>query len=174
MKRSRLSYGYIRLAIVPSPIPRSPAVRLIAAGFTLLEVMIAVAFIGIGMLALLSLHNRNLHTVIGAQELSRVIVLGQALMTQAETERYPNLGRTSGDFQKDYPGKYPGLRWQRDVTVTPGVPDLRTVTVRILYGARGSRTFLLTEIMHNPTPNPPSAAAGGVGLNGQSNSPPNN
>jgi prepilin-type N-terminal cleavage/methylation domain-containing protein len=154
--------------------PQAPTARLGAAGFTLLEVMIAVAFIGIGMLALLSLHNRNLHTVIGAQELSRVVVLGQALMTQAETERYPNLGRTSGDFQKDYPGKYPGLRWQRDVTITPGVPDLRTVTVRILYGVGGRRTFLLTEIMHNPTPNPPPAAAGGVGLSGQSNSPDNN
>lgn len=165
---------HLRLVITASLMPPSPAARAVAAGFTLLEVMIAVAFIGIGMLALLSLHNRNLHTVIGAQELSRVVVLGQALMTQAETERYPNLGRTSGDFQKDYPGKYPGFRWQRDVTITPGIPDLRTVAVSILYGAGGKRVFLLTEIMHNPTPNPPPGAAGGVGLNGQSNTPDNN
>jgi general secretion pathway protein I len=138
----------------------------LARGFTLLEVMIAVAFIGIAMLALLTLHNRNLHSVIGAQEMSRAVVLAQALMAQAETERYPSLGNTSGDFQRDYPGKYPGYRWQREVAPTPGPPDLRTVTVRIFYGSNGKRVFELDEIMHNPTPNPPPQAAGGAQQNG--------
>jgi general secretion pathway protein I len=132
-----------------------------APGFTLLEVMIAVAFIGIAMLALLTLHNRNLHSVIGAQEMSRAAVLAQALMAQAEAERYPAMGSTSGDFQRDYPGKYPDYRWQRDVAATVGLQDLRTVTVRIFYGSNGKRTFELAEIMHNPTPNPPPQAAGG-------------
>jgi hypothetical protein len=128
--------------------------------------MIAVAFIGIGMLALLSLHNRNLHSVIGAQELSRATVLAQALMAQAETERYPDLGSASGDFQKDYPGKYPGYRWQRDVAATAGFQDVRTVTVRVFYGSSGKRAFELTEIMHNPSPNPPPSVPGGAQPNG--------
>ncbi|HUN59923.1 MAG TPA: prepilin-type N-terminal cleavage/methylation domain-containing protein [Candidatus Binataceae bacterium] len=140
--------------------------RRIACGFTLLEVMIAVAFIGIAMLALLTLHNRNLHSVIGAQEMSRAVVLAQAVMAQAETERYPDLGTTSGDFQKDYPGKYPGYRWQRQVASTPGLQDLRTVTVRVFYGNTGSRIFELDEIMHNPTPTPPPQAAGNAQNNG--------
>ena len=130
-------------------------------GFTLLEVMIAVAFIGIAMMSLLALHDRNLHSVMHAQDLSRAVTLAQALMSQAETQRYPDLGRTSGDFQKDYAGKYPGFRWQRDVVQTGTLPDLRTVTVRIEYGSEGRRSYELTEIMHNPTPTPPAGVAAG-------------
>jgi general secretion pathway protein I len=141
-------------------------IRGVARGFTLLEVMIAVAFIGIAMLALLTLHNRNLHSVIGAQEMSRAAVLAQAVMAQAETERYPDLGSTKGDFQRDYPGKYPGYRWQRDVAATSGVQDLRTVTVRIFYGSTGQRVFELDELMHNPTPNPPPGIANAAAQNG--------
>ena len=127
--------------------------------FTLLEVMIAVAFIGIAMLALLSLHDRNLHSVLQAQEMSRAVALAQALMAQAETERYPDLGRTSGNFEKDYPGKYPGYQWRREVSQTANLPDLRTVTVRIVY-AGGARSFEISEIMHNPAPQPPANANG--------------
>jgi general secretion pathway protein I len=129
-----------------------------ASGFTLLEVMIAVAFIGIAMLSLLSLHDRNLHSVMQAQELSRAITLAQALMSQAEAERYPDVGRTSGNFDKDYPGKFPGYQWQRDVTQTASLPDLRTVTVRIIYGINGRRAFEVSEIIHNPSPTPPANA----------------
>jgi general secretion pathway protein I len=148
--------------------PQVPEATQVARGFTLLEVMIAVAFIGIAMLALLTLHNRNLHSVIGAQEESRAAVLAQAVMAQAEATRYPDLGSTSGDFQRDYPGKYPSYRWQRNVTVTAGMQDLRTVTVRILYGSTGRRVFELDEIMHNPTPNPPPGTASGSPQNGAS------
>jgi hypothetical protein len=90
------------------------------------------------------------------------------VMAQAEATRYPDLGSTSGDFQRDYPGKYPSYRWQRNVTVTAGMQDLRTVTVRILYGSTGRRVFELDEIMHNPTPNPPPGTASGSPQNGAS------
>ncbi|MBI3759086.1 MAG: prepilin-type N-terminal cleavage/methylation domain-containing protein, partial [Deltaproteobacteria bacterium] len=43
--------------------------------FTLLEVMIAVAFIGIAMLALLSLHQSNLQSVIRGQDLTQASML---------------------------------------------------------------------------------------------------
>jgi type II secretion system protein I len=136
----------------------SPPQLLPVLGFTLLEVMIAIAFIGIAMLSLMSLHDRNLHSVIHAQEMSRAAALAQALMSQAETERYPDLGNTRGNFEKDYPGKYPGYQWQREVSQTANLPDLRTVTVRIQYA--GGRTFEVSEIMHNPSPTPPANTAG--------------
>jgi general secretion pathway protein I len=138
----------------------------VSRGFTLLEVMIAIAFIGIAMLSLLSLHDRNLHSVMHAQEMSRAVTLAQALMSQAETERYPDLGKTGGNFEKDYPGKYPGYQWQRVVSQTANLPDLRTVTVRILY-AGGGRSFEVSEIMHNPSPQPPANASGQNGQNDQ-------
>ena len=57
--------------------------------FTLLEVMIAVAFIGIAMLALLSLHQSNLQSVIRGQDLTQASMLAQQLMSTAEVERFP-------------------------------------------------------------------------------------
>jgi general secretion pathway protein I len=156
----KLAIRRYSLEVGEPPRPRT------AGGFTLLEVMIAIAFIGIAMLSLLSLHDRNLHSVLQAQQMSRAVTLAQALMAQAETERYPDLGKTSGNFEKDYAGKYPGYQWQREVSQTANLPDLRTVTVRILY-ADGRRSFETSEIMHNPSPQPPANANGQNGQNDQ-------
>jgi general secretion pathway protein I len=123
--------------------------------FTLLEVMIAVAFIGIAMLALLSLHQSNLASVIRAQDLTRASMLAQQLMSTAEVERFPLPGRTHGDFHRDYPGgQFNNFRWEREVTLLPQFPDMRRVRVSVIYGHRFGRRFDLLEYMHNPNPPP--------------------
>jgi general secretion pathway protein I len=121
-------------------------------GFTLLEVMIAVAFIGIAMLALLSLHQGNLDSVIRAQELTQASMLAQQLMSTAEASRFPPPGWTRGDFSRDYPGQYENFRWQREVDVLPQFPDMRRVSITITYGHGFERNFKVVEFMHNPTP----------------------
>jgi type II secretion system protein I len=121
-------------------------------GFTLLEVMIAVAFIGIAMLALLSLHQNNLDSVIRAQDLTRASMLAQRLMSTAEADRFPAPGQTRGDFSRDYPGQYKNFRWERQVEVLQQFPDVRRVRVSITYGHHFGRRFNLLEFMHNPTP----------------------
>lgn len=120
--------------------------------FTLLEVMIAVAFIGIAMLALLSLHQSNLESVIRAQDLTRAAMLAQQLMSTAEVDRFPLPGQTRGDFAHDYPGQFKNFRWAREVDVIPEFPDMRRVRVSILYGHGFNRRFDLFEYMHNPNP----------------------
>ena len=140
-----------------------PPAKLFAPAFTLLEVMIAVAFIGIALLALLSLHHTDLQSVIRAQNLTRAAMLAQAVMTEAEMERFPQPGTTSGDFSRMYPGLYPDFRWERQVDQSPLFPEVRRVRVRVLYGPGLHRSFDLTEFMHNPIP-PPRPA----GLQGQS------
>jgi type II secretion system protein I len=136
--------------------------------FTLLEVMIAVAFIGIAMLALMSLHQSNLASVIRAQDLTRAAMLAQQLMSTAEVERFPLPGQTRGDFAHEYRGEFSNFRWEREVDAIPEFPDMRRVRVTILYGHGFSRKFNLFEYMHNPNPpqlpNQPDAnnpAAGG-------------
>jgi type II secretion system protein I len=129
-------------------------VKPLRAAFTLLEVMIAVAFIGIALLALLSLHHTDLQSVIRAQELTRAAMLAQGLMSEAELERFPAPGQASGDFSHMYPGQYPGYRWQREVEPVPISPYLCRVDIRVLYGPKFSRTFSLTEYMHDPLPPP--------------------
>lgn len=132
-------------------------------GFTLLEVMIAVAFIGIAMLALLSLHHSNLAAVIRAQELTRASMLAQQVMSTAEVDRFPAPGQTGGDFSRDFPNQYNNFRWLREVDVLAQFPDIRRVRVTILYGRNFGSRFQLVEFMHNPTP--PQLP----GLNGQNN-----
>jgi Tfp pilus assembly protein PilE len=125
-----------------------------ANAFTLLEVMIAVAFIGFAMLALLSLHHSSMQSVARTRELTEAAMLAQAIMTDAEQTRFPDPGRLTGDFQKMYPGQYPNFRWQRIVEQSQEFPDIRRVRIRVFYGPGFGRTFVLTEFMHNPLPQP--------------------
>jgi type II secretion system protein I len=120
--------------------------------FTLLEVMIAVAFVGVALLALLSLHHSGMQTVARTRELTQASMLAQALMTDAEQARFPEPGQLSGDFQKMYPGKFVSFRWQRVVVQSEKFPDIRRVRITVFYGPRFHRSFVLTEFMHNPLP----------------------
>jgi general secretion pathway protein I len=121
-------------------------------GFTLLEVMIAMAVLAIALLALLSLHHQSLQTVIRGQDLTRAAMLAQAVMSEAELERFPNLGVTKGDFNSLFPKEYPNFRWERTVAASGMFPDVRKVVVRVLYGPNLSRSFSLTEYLHSPVP----------------------
>jgi len=120
--------------------------------FTLLEVMIAIAVLGIAMLALLSLHDTNLQSVMRGQELSTASSLAQSLMTNAEMERVPMIGTTRGDFQRLFPGAYRNFRWQRTVEMSAMFPDIRKVQVTVFYGPRFRHNFSLVEFLHDPTP----------------------
>lgn len=122
------------------------------AGFTLLEVMIAVAVLGIALLALLALEHQDLQSVIRGQDISRAAMLAQVLMTQAELERFPALGTTSGNFDQLYSGRYPNFRWTRSVEPSSAFPDLRMVQIQVLYGPRLGRNYSVVEFMHNPAP----------------------
>jgi len=122
------------------------------AGFTLLEVLIAIAVLGISLLALLSLEHQDLQSVIRGQEISRAAMLAQTLMTQAELERFPPLGASSGNFDQLYSGQYPNFRWTRSVEPSSVFPDLRKVEIDVAYGPHFGRNFAVIEFMHNPTP----------------------
>lgn len=137
-----------------------------AAGFTLLEVMIALAVLGIALLALLALHHQNLQSVIRARELTQAAMLAQYLMTQAELERFPSLGTSSGNFDRLFRGQYPNFKWQRTVADSGIFPDLRKVTIAIRYGPRQGRRFTLTEFLHSPSPIPVQAAPDSPELEG--------
>ncbi|MGH7932748.1 MAG: type IV pilus modification PilV family protein, partial [Candidatus Binataceae bacterium] len=137
----------------PKRMPSGAAVARKWAGanaFTLLEVMIAIAFIGIAMLALLTLHHQNLRSVVRARELTKAALLAQSVMTAAEVQRFPDLGATQGNFSNFFKGDYSNFRWQRVVDPSSLFPDVRQVRVRIFYGPNFSQSFELVEFMHNP------------------------
>jgi len=102
-------------------------------GFTLLEVLVAVAVLGLALVSLLGLHVRNLALIDRDQRITEATLLARVLMTEAEVEPFPDLGVTSGDFEDRYPGEFRGVRWEREVLPTP-VPDVREVRVRVFRG----------------------------------------
>jgi type II secretion system protein I len=132
-----------------------------ARGFTLLEVMVAIAILGMGLLTLLGLQHRSLQAIISAQSKTSASMLAQMVMTEAELERFPDLGVTRGNFNQKFPGKFPNFRWQRAVLASGSFPDLRQVTVVISFGPRYTQAFSISEFLHNPTP--PEGTSGGSG-----------
>ena len=120
-------------------------------GFTLLEVLVALAVLGIAMLALLTLHDESIRSVMRGQEITRAAMLAQTIMTQAELERFPRVGMMHGDFQKLFPNEYPGYQWERIVEKSGTFPDIRKVQVIVAYGPRLGNRFSITEFMHDPS-----------------------
>jgi len=107
------------------------------AGFTLLEVLVAVAVLGLALVSLLGLHVRNIDLIARDERVTAATMLARALMTEVETGPFPDLAVTEGDFELDYPGLYPDFRWEREVTTTP-VPNVREVRVRVFRGEEES------------------------------------
>lgn len=106
-------------------------------GFTLLEVLVAVAVLGLALVSLLGLHVRNIDLIARDQRVTEATLLARALMTEVETGPFPDLGATDGDFELDYPDRYPDLRWEREVLTTP-IPNVREVRVRVFRGEEES------------------------------------
>jgi general secretion pathway protein I len=108
----------------------SPARRDGAGGFTLLEVLVAVAVLGLAMVSLLGLHVRNIALIDRDQRVTEATLLARRLMTDVEVAPFPEIGLTNGDFEERYPERYPDLRWEEEVLPTP-LADLREVRVRV-------------------------------------------
>jgi general secretion pathway protein I len=102
-------------------------------GFTLLEVLVAVAVLGLALVSLLALHVRNIDLIARDQRVTEATLLARDIMTDVEAGPYPDLGLTEGDFEDDYPDRYPGVRWEREVTPTE-IPSVREVRVRVFRG----------------------------------------
>jgi general secretion pathway protein I len=98
-----------------------------AAGFTLLEVLIAVAIVAIALVAFMGLHLRSLDATIRAQDLTTAVLLAQGKM--ATMGEFPDTGAEQGRFEG------PELeRFQWATAVTEHTLDAleggQTVTVR--------------------------------------------
>src|SRR6266699_3622912 len=112
-----------------------------AAGFTLLEVLIAVAIVAIVLVTFMGLHLRSLDATIRAQDLTTAVLLAQAKM--ATMGEFPDTGEEQGKFEG------PELeRFQWSTAVTEHILDAleggQPVTVRRLevtvYWADGQQT----------------------------------
>ena len=96
-----------------------------AAGFTLIEVMVAMTIVAFAFVGLLGLHNRNLKMIGDDQNLTQATLLARRFITEMEVvEQWPDSGTSRGEFPE-----VPGFYWERDVQDT----DLTTVRRVVLH-----------------------------------------
>ncbi|MBI4228703.1 MAG: prepilin-type N-terminal cleavage/methylation domain-containing protein [Deltaproteobacteria bacterium] len=75
-------------------------------GFTLLEVLVAVAILGAGLAVLLGAVNRNLIMASQSKNLSIAGLLAQRRLAEIELEGYPEIREEQGQFEEA-----PEFRW---------------------------------------------------------------
>ena len=100
-----------------------------AAGFTLLEVLVAVAIVAIALVTFMGLHLRSLDATIRAQDLSTAVLLAQGKM--ATMGEFPDTGEEQGKFEGPEPERF---QWATAVTehMLDALDGGQTVTVRRL------------------------------------------
>ena len=102
-------------------------------GFTLLEIMIALAIIGIAMIALLSLGNSAIGVHSRLQHLTKATLLAQQKMAQSELEARGNGGTKLADGTGTFAEPFADYRW-RISTGPTALPAVQMVTVTVLWG----------------------------------------
>ncbi|MFK5927666.1 MAG: prepilin-type N-terminal cleavage/methylation domain-containing protein [Desulfuromusa sp.] len=102
-------------------------------GFSLLEVMIAMAIVAIALVSLLGLSNRSILVQDKIQRLTRATLLAQQLMSEQELN-VENV-RVNWEPQEDeFPEPFADFRWQISYQDTL-ISQVKQVTVIVLWGA---------------------------------------
>lgn len=113
--------------------PPSVSARHSRAGFSLLEVMIALAIAGIALVSLLSLANRSLTVHDRLQKITQATLLAQQKMAETEVDAEAGL-QDSSPAQGNFEEPFELYRWRLEYSDTP-LPSVRMVTVTVSWGA---------------------------------------
>jgi general secretion pathway protein I len=112
-------------------------------GFTLLEVMVALAIIGIAMVAMLGLTQRNISANDNLHQMTRAIFLAKQKMAEIEHNIDGAVDQREGTFlppNQDF-------RWRSRFTPTP-VSGVEQVDLSVLWGEeRDQELVTLTSFM---------------------------
>ncbi len=116
----------IKPKVSDSPIP--PFSDSKKKGFTLIEVMIAIAIIAVALVVILHSYGLGVSMANVSQDFSLATLLAQGKMAEIELEGFPEVGGEEGDFGEEYPR----FTWRKRVTETP-IEDLRKVTLTVSW-----------------------------------------
>jgi general secretion pathway protein I len=119
-----------------------------ATGFTLLEVLVALAIIAFAVVGLLGLHARNIQMIARDQNLTRATLLARELISQIQFQVSTGGLQGLGDSQGTFEG-YPGYRWEREV-ISTGLDEMREVLVRVIWDERSPHACELVYFVRDP------------------------
>lgn len=122
-----------------------------AAGFTLLEVMIAVAVIAIAVVTLLGAQGQSVSIASGAKFDAMASLLAQWKMSDLMLQDFDRLTGDEGTFGEDYPHftwktKVADLT-ESDTGLTGGADMLKTLDVTVAYDQDERMSFTLRTIV---------------------------
>ena len=109
-------------------------------GFTLLEVLVALAILSIALVVLLGLRNRDVDLVNKTRDLTTATALARMKIVETQVESFPDLGETTGEFGDDYSR----FHWYRVVSSTP-FDYVREVRVSVKWGQTDRETVELVK-----------------------------
>lgn len=124
------------------------------AGFTLLEVMIAVGLIAIGLTAMLGNQSQSVSLANEAKFNTSAAFLAQSKLAELEFVPAAELNDDSGDFGEDFPG----FRWavtinDVDIEGADEVADyLQQVNLALTWGEKGQYKYYVRYYQFLPTP----------------------
>lgn len=127
------------------------SIRQQGAGFTLLEIVVALAVLAVALIALLTLRNRDVALQAHARHLVTATSLARAKLEELSRVAGADQEQTSGDFGE----RYPGYVWSREVqpTLVPEWVEMR-VMVSWPEGAQPEQVALVTYVAA-PQPSKP-------------------
>jgi len=102
-------------------------------GFTLLEVMIAVAILALVIVSLLGLKNRSMQDVMKAEHITTATLLAKRMMNEALIKTPLVIAEEDGDFPEDLYGTlYKDYRWKKAVSETQ-YPQVKELRIAVLW-----------------------------------------
>jgi general secretion pathway protein I len=97
-------------------------------GFTLLEVMVAVAILGFVLVSLLGLKNRSMQDVMLAERMTTATLLAKSRMVQT-LSRTLIPAEEEGEFEEE---EFKGYTWKKVIAPTP-IATIMEVRVAVLW-----------------------------------------
>ncbi|HDM38018.1 MAG TPA: type II secretion system protein [Candidatus Omnitrophica bacterium] len=110
-------------------------------GFTLLEVMVAVAILSLGLSVVIHSFSTSLQALDTSLNLSKVALLAQKKLSEIELEDFLTEGLTSGEFEEDYSD----FSWQVEIHPLRIEEDIWQ-----MIEETGESIEMLTELENNP------------------------
>ncbi len=102
-------------------------------GFTLLEVMIAMAILATVIVSLLGLQNGSVKDVSKAERITMATLLAKRMMTETLIKKPLLPGEEEGEFSVEvYGDVYKDYRWKKAIAPTP-IPQISEVRIAVLW-----------------------------------------